>query len=75
MLFGAVAATGRWVGIRADVLLGALVVHAGVSEVVQEVLIPGRGGDIFDAVADLFGIALGWYVAGSVSGWVSREHP
>ena len=35
LLFAALAASGRWAGVRAGVLAGSLVVYAAVSEVVQ----------------------------------------
>jgi hypothetical protein len=34
-------------------------VHAPVSEVLQHVLLPGRSGDVWDAVVDLVGVGLG----------------
>lgn len=33
-------------------------VHAPVSELVQHYLLPGRTGDVWDAVVDLLGVAL-----------------
>ena len=41
----------RWV-------LGLLVLHAPVSELVQATMLPSRDGDVADGVADLTGIAL-----------------
>ena len=51
-------AVGRAAG---SVPLAAVVfaVHAPVSEVLQHVLLPGRSGDVWDAVVDLVGVALG----------------
>lgn len=37
----------------------AFTVHAPVSELVQHFLLPGRSGDVWDAVLDLVGVALG----------------
>ncbi|MEO7448889.1 MAG: VanZ family protein [Humibacillus sp.] len=37
----------------------AFVIHAPVSELVQHFLLPGRSGDVWDAVLDLVGVALG----------------
>ncbi len=36
-----------------------LAVHAPVSELVQHFWLPGRTGDVWDAVLDLVGVALG----------------
>ena len=59
LAFAAVA----WSGLRARVpatwLLPVLALHAGVSELVQDLLIPGRSGDRADVVADLVGILAG----------------
>ncbi|HET8600659.1 MAG TPA: VanZ family protein [Segeticoccus sp.] len=41
----------------------ALVVHAPVSEVLQATLLPHRDGSVWDAVADLVGVALGLLVS------------
>jgi hypothetical protein len=43
--------------VRVAVLLFAI--HAPVSELVQHFLLPGRSGDVWDAVLDLVGVALG----------------
>ncbi len=37
--------------------------HAPVSELVQWSLLPHRDGDVWDAVADLVGVGLGWLLA------------
>ncbi|GAA2742716.1 hypothetical protein GCM10009868_13740 [Terrabacter aerolatus] len=37
----------------------AFAVHAPVSELVQHHLLPGRSGDVWDAVVDLVAVALG----------------
>jgi hypothetical protein len=51
-------AVGRALGsVRVAVLLFAI--HAPVSELVQHFLLPGRSGDVWDAVLDLVGVALG----------------
>jgi hypothetical protein len=39
-------------------VLGLLVLHAPVSELVQGTMLPSRDGDVADGVADLTGIAL-----------------
>jgi uncharacterized membrane protein HdeD (DUF308 family) len=51
-------AVGRALGsVRVAVVLFAI--HAPVSELVQHTLLPGRSGDVWDAVLDLLGVALG----------------
>jgi len=51
-------AVGRALGsVWVAVLLFAI--HAPVSELVQHFLLPGRSGDVWDAVLDLVGVALG----------------
>lgn len=40
-----------------------LLVHAPVSEAVQWGLVPHRSGDLVDMVADIAGVALGWWLA------------
>jgi VanZ family protein len=51
-------AVGRAFGsVRLAVVIFAI--HAPVSELVQHYLLPGRTGDVWDAVLDLAGVALG----------------
>jgi VanZ family protein len=51
-------AVGRALGsVRAAVLIFA--VHAPLSELVQHYALPGRTGDVWDAVLDLVGVAVG----------------
>src|SRR6478735_8934162 len=45
------------VSVRTAVVIFAI--HAPVSELVQHFLLPGRSGDVWDAVVDLVGVALG----------------
>ena len=59
LLFALLAATGRWAGMRWGWLLAALVVYAGVSEVLQATLPLGRDGDVWDAFVDSIGVGLG----------------
>lgn len=62
-LFGLVAFTGRWAGVRWWILAPALVVQAIGSELVQATLEGAtRDGDPWDATADLIGSTLGWLV-------------
>ncbi len=60
VVFAAVAATGLLARLRRPVLAVALVAHAGVSEVVQHAVLPGRTGDPWDSVADLAGTLVGF---------------
>lgn len=38
-----------------------LLLHVPISEWVQATWLPDRGGDVWDGVADLVGIAVGWW--------------
>jgi len=49
--------------LRAALVVGVAAVHAPVSEAVQWAFLPGRDGDVWDAVADLTGVLLGWLLA------------
>jgi len=60
LVFAAPALAALLAGISAPWALGILAVHAPFSELVQHVALSHRSGDVSDAVADLFGIALGW---------------
>lgn len=42
-------------------VMALMVVQLVVSEVVQGLFLPGRSGDIGDAIADAVGIAVGWW--------------
>jgi VanZ family protein len=42
----------------------ALAGYAAVSELVQAALLSTRSGDVWDLVADLVGVAAGWWLAG-----------
>ncbi|MBK5248842.1 MAG: VanZ family protein [Actinomycetales bacterium] len=66
VLFGLVMLTGRLAGIPAGWLAGALVLHAVVSELVQQLVLPHRTGDPLDVLADIGGILLGWYLSAIV---------
>ncbi|MFB6719288.1 VanZ family protein [Kribbella sp. NPDC056345] len=63
-LFAAVAFTGLNVGVPARWLLAVLAANAIGSELVQHYFLPHRDGDVFDALADLLGVA-----AGAWMGW------
>jgi VanZ family protein len=64
VLFGLLAATtrlrfgGHWR------LLALLAGYALVSELVQASLLPERSGDVADLVADMVGVAAGWWLTG-----------
>ncbi|MBZ2196316.1 VanZ family protein [Ruania sp. N2-46] len=62
LIFAAVMATGLLAGIPAKWLALGLAAHAVLSELIQHLALPNRSGDLLDLVADLVGIALGWYV-------------
>ena len=59
VLFLALAATGRWAGLRAAVLLPALVAYAAGSEVLQGLAAIGRTASVADWVADAAGVLAG----------------
>ena len=59
-LFGVVT----WLGLRLGYrwIVPAMVAQAALSELVQWWLLPQRGGDIWDFVADVAGITLAWVI-------------
>ncbi len=69
LLFGALAATGRWAGIRAVVLGAGLAAYAALSEVLQAVTPLARSGSLGDLAAGVVGIALG------LGAWALGERP
>ncbi|MEE6273382.1 VanZ family protein [Georgenia wangjunii] len=66
-VFALVALTGMLAGVPARVLVPLLLAHAVVSELVQHALLPNRSGDVWDAVADVVGVALGWALGRALS--------
>lgn len=67
VLFALLAYTGLYANISH--ILPLLVVYAGVSELLQHLITPlKRGGDVLDALVDVLGIALGWFI------WWRRTH-
>lgn len=56
-----------WLFLRAGlnrlVVLTGAVAQAVISEIAQAHWIPHRGGDVFDALADLCGVGLGFWLA------------
>ena len=71
LLFAALAASGRWAGVRAAVLAGSLVVYATVSEVVQGLSALERSASVADWVADVVGVLAG-LLAWAWAGWRTR---
>lgn len=67
LVFALVMLTGVLAGLPARWLALVLAAHAVLSEVIQHVVLPARSGDPLDAVADLAGIVLGWYVASMIT--------
>lgn len=63
-LFALLAATTRWRFGPAVRLLVAVVAYAAASELVQQLLLPSRDGDLLDLLADVVGAGLGWVAAG-----------
>jgi hypothetical protein len=61
--FATLALTGLRAGAAARWLLPVLVVHAAASEVLQELLLSRRSGDLRDVVADLGGVLAGTLLA------------
>ena len=62
-LFVALAATSRWqFGGRLRVFL-LVAGYAVLSELLQQLVLPHRSGDPYDAVADLCGATVGWLLA------------
>ena len=65
LLFALLAVTGLYAKISRVLLV--LVIHAGVSEVLQELITPlHRSGDLLDALVDVAGIGLGWAIASAI---------
>lgn len=67
LIFAGVMLTGRLLGLSLARLAPALIVHAFASELIQHLVLPGRGGDCLDVLANLGGVALGWYLAGVIT--------
>ncbi len=66
-IFAVLASSGRWTGIRARVLVPALLVYAAVSEVLQGTAALGRTASVADWFADVAGLVAGlllWAWAG-----------
>lgn len=59
VVFAAAVWTGRRAGLPTSLLAVAFAAHAGISEVIQEALVPERSAELADIAADLAGIVLG----------------
>ena len=58
LIFGVVYAAGVRAGVPRWPWFAVSVLHAPVSELVQDALLPRRSGDPYDAVADVAGVVL-----------------
>jgi VanZ family protein len=63
VVFGAVAVCAVRAGVRPAVVVGVLLAHAVVSELLQAYAVPERTGDWRDALADAVGTLVGVLVA------------
>jgi hypothetical protein len=59
-IFAAPALAALMAAISAPLVLGVLVVHAPLSELIQHFGLSHRSGDVLDMTADLVGVAVGW---------------
>lgn len=60
-LFAGVTWLGLRAGIPAALLVPLMLVQAAASELIQWQLLPQRGGDWWDLLADLVGVGAGWW--------------
>jgi VanZ family protein len=70
LMFAAVATVAVWAGVPWPGVLVFLILQAGVSEVVQQTLLPDRGAELGDLFADLAGAAAGILLG---RWWLSRR--
>lgn len=63
IVFAAAAATAVRTRLPLAPVIGALLAHAVVSEVIQAYALPARSGDVLDALADMVGTLAGLFVA------------
>lgn len=68
-VFGLLVLAALWAGFSARWVVPLALAHAVLSEVGQHLLLAGRSGDPWDAVADVVGVGLGWGAAV----WLSRR--
>ena len=72
LLFALLAFTGLYAKIPR--ILPLLVVYAGLSEVLQQLITPlHRSGDVLDALVDVLGIGLGWFVFSRIGTRLARR--
>lgn len=69
------ALLGVLAGLRPLWLGAALAAHAVVSEVVQQLALPERSGEVWDAVADVAGVAIGLAIGVALLRRRRRPHP
>lgn len=74
-VFLAPALLGVLAGLRPVLLAPLLLAHAVVSELVQHFLLPGRGGDPWDAVADVVGVAIGLAIGSALLLRIRGDRP
>jgi hypothetical protein len=67
-VFASVTLAGLRAGLSPAVVLGLGVAHAGLSELLQHLVLPGRSGDPLDVLADLAGVGLGALAARWLAG-------
>lgn len=60
VVFALVVAAALWVGLPARWVVPLALAHTVISELVQHLWLPGRSGDVWDVVADVLGVLLGW---------------
>jgi hypothetical protein len=72
VLFLALALTGRWAGLRAVVLVPALVAYAAGSEILQGLAAIGRTASVLDWAADVTGVLAGLALWTRLSGPARR---
>ena len=59
LIFAAPVLAALMAGLSAPWVIGILALHGPVSELIQYSVLPHRSGDVFDALADVVGVAIG----------------
>ncbi|MFC4555976.1 VanZ family protein [Georgenia faecalis] len=76
LVFALLTAAGLFAGVPARWWVPLLVAHAVGSEVVQDLFLPRRSGDPRDALADLAGVAVGWWLGARLrTRWPAEPGP